>query len=316
MLSFIIRRLLVIIPMVVLVITIAWVLIRLAPGNFYQTQKGLPPAVEKNIRAKYGLDRPWYVQYGKTMWQIFRHGDFGFSRKYQEQTVNEILWRSIPVSATLGITAYLIGLILGAVLGTLAALKQNSALDYSTMAAAMLGISLPNFVLGPLLILVFSLTLYWLPPARWEWAYKIGTGGIPSLRYLLLPAITLSALYMAYIARLTRSGMLEVLRRDYIRTARAKGLSETTVVLRHALRGGMLPVVSFTGPALAFLVAGTVVVERVYAIPGLGNYFINAALNRDEPLLLGITAFVAILILLFNLLVDIAYAYIDPRIRY
>ena len=316
MIKFIIRRLLVIIPMVLLVITIAWVLIRLAPGNFYQTEKGLPPAVERNIRAKYGLDRPWYVQYGKTMWQIFGHGDFGFSRKYQEQTVNEILWRSVPVSATLGITAYLIALVLGPVLGTLAALKQNSALDYSTMAAAMLGISLPNFVLGPLLILVFSLTLFWLPPARWEWAVKIGQGGIPSLRYLLLPAITLSALYMAYIARLTRSGMLEVLRRDYIRTARAKGLSEKNVVLRHALRGGMLPVVSFTGPALAFLVAGTVVVERVYAIPGLGNYFINAALNRDEPLLLGITAFIAILVLLFNLVVDIAYGFIDPRIRY
>lgn len=316
MIKFIIRRLLIIIPMVLLVITIAWVLIRLAPGNFYQTEKGLPPAVERNIRAKYGLDRPWYVQYGKTMWQIFGHQDFGFSRKYQEQTVNEILWRSAPVSATLGLTAYLIALLVGTVLGTLAALKQNSALDYTTMAAAMLGISLPNFVLGPLLILIFSLTLFWLPPARWEWAVKIGNGGIPSLRYLLLPAITLSALYMAYIARLTRSGMLEVLRRDYIRTARAKGLSEKTVVLRHALRGGMLPVVSFTGPALAFIVAGTVVVERVYAIPGLGNYFINAALNRDEPLLLGITAFIAILVLLFNLIVDIAYAYIDPRIRY
>lgn len=316
MLRFIIRRLLVILPMLLLVITIAWTLIRLAPGNFYSTEKGLPPAVEKNIRAKYGLDRPWYVQYGKTMWQIFRHADFGFSRKYPEQTVNEILWRSVPVSATLGLIAYLIALVVGLTLGTLAALKQNSGLDYGTMAAAMLGISLPNFVLGPLLILIFSLTLFWLPPARMEWAARIGYGGIPSLRYILLPALTLSALYMAYIARLTRSGMLEVLRRDYIRTARAKGLDEKTVVIRHAMRGGVLPVVSFTGPALAFLVAGTVVVERVFAIPGLGNYFINAALNRDEPLLLGITAFVAILILLFNLLVDIAYAYIDPRIRY
>jgi oligopeptide transport system permease protein len=314
-LRFIIRRLLVIIPMVLLVVTIAWGLIRLAPGNFYDSERGLSAAVVRNIRERYGLDRPWYVQYGKTMWRIMQ-GDFGFSRRYQEQTVNEILWRAAPISATLGLTAYLIALVLGVTFGTLAALKQNSGLDYGTMAAAMLGISLPNFVLGPLLVLVFALTFYILPPGRWEWWVRIGPGGIPNLRYLILPAITLAAIYMAYIARLTRSGMLEVLRKDYIRTARAKGLSEKQVVLGHALRGGLVPVVSYTGPALAFMVAGTVVVERVFAIPGLGNYFINAALNRDEPLLLGITAFVAILVLVFNLLVDIAYGFIDPRIRY
>jgi oligopeptide transport system permease protein len=171
-------------------------------------------------------------------------------------------------------------------------------------------------VLGPLLVLLFSLTFYWLPPANWQWAVKFGPVGIPSLRYILLPALTLSAIYMAYIARLTRSGMLEVLRKDYIRTARAKGLSERAVIFRHALRGGLLPVVSFTGPALAFIVGGTVVVERVFSLPGLGTYLINAALNRDEPLLLGLAAFISTSILIFNLLVDIAYGYIDPRIRY
>jgi oligopeptide transport system permease protein len=171
----------------------------------------------------------------------------------------------------------------------------------------MLGISLPNFVLGPLLVLAFSLSLYWLPPARWN--------GFPSWN-LVLPVLTLSAIYMAYIARLTRAGMLEVLRSDYIRTARAKGLSEKDVVIRHALRGGLLPVVSFTGPALAILISGTVVVERIFAMPGLGNYFINANLNRDEPLIIGIVAFISIAVLVFNLAVDIAYAYIDPRIRY
>ncbi|HEX8748563.1 MAG TPA: ABC transporter permease subunit [Pyrinomonadaceae bacterium] len=459
MLKFIIRRLLVIFPMVLLVITLTWGLIRLAPGNFYSQPKALPPAVEKNIRAKYGLDKPWYVQYGKTMWQIIG-GDFGFSRQYPEQTVNEILARSLPVSATIGLAAYLIALVTGLFFGTIAALKQNSALDYSSMAAAMLGISVPNFVLGPILVLVFALTLYWLPAARWDWLVEFGpfpwlkyvlwavfiflvlgvlvfsiysfmarrgspdrmvedrseevsswiptilgfvlglgilgglgflfvrgadggqTGvalpiialvlviiavivglwfarrshsvalesliygvvaaavplllallvrmlsglfqltaqigpfGIPRLRYLLMPAITLAAVYMAYIARLTRAGMLEVLRKDYIRTARAKGLKERDVIIRHAMRGGILPVVSYTGPALAFLVGGTVVVERIFALPGLGNYLINAALNRDEPLLLGITAFISTIILLFNLLVDIAYAYIDPRIRY
>jgi ABC-type dipeptide/oligopeptide/nickel transport system permease component len=459
MLKFIIRRLLVIFPMVLLVITLTWALIRLAPGNFYSQPKALPAAVEKNIRAKYGLDKPWYVQYGKTMWQILG-GDFGFSRQYPEQTVNEILARSLPVSATIGLVAYLIALVTGLFFGTLAALKQNSALDYSSMAAAMLGISIPNFVLGPILVLLFGLTLYWLPAARWDWlvefgpfpwlkyllwglfiilvagvvifslyrllvrrrspdrlvkdaneaasswlvtviGFVIGTAilaglaflfmrgvgssetsvalpvialvlviigvlvallvakrthsvmleslvygiiaasvppllallirmlsglfqltaqvgpfGIPRFRYIILPAITLAAVYMAYIARLTRAGMLEVLRKDYIRTARAKGLKERDVIIRHALRGGILPVVSYTGPALAFLVGGTVVVERIFALPGLGNYLINAALNRDEPLLLGITAFISTIILLFNLLVDIAYAYIDPRIRY
>ena len=175
------------------------------------------------------------------------------------------------------------------------------------MALAMLGISIPNFVLGPILVLIFSLTLYWFPPSRWN--------GFPS-RNVVLPVLTLSGLYMAYIARLTRAGMLEVIRSDYIRTARAKGLSETQVVIRHALRGGLMPVVSYTGPALAFLVTGTVVVERIFVLPGLGSYFIQASLNRDEPLILGIVAFVAITLLLMNLLVDIAYAYLDPRIRY
>lgn len=314
MLGFIIRRLLTIIPMVLLVVTLTWVLVRLAPGNFYETAKGLPPAVERNIRTKYGLDRPWYVQYGKTMGRIVR-GDFGFSRQYPEQTVNEIIARTLPVSATLGLIAYAFALLVGLVLGTLAALRQNSPLDYGAMTVAMLGISIPNFVLGPILILVFSLTLFWLPAARWEWLFRWGPLGIPNPRYIILPALTLSAIYIAYISRLTRSGMLEVLRKDYVRTARAKGLSERVVVMRHALRGGILPVVSFTGPALAFIVGGTVVVERVFSLPGMGTYLINAALNRDEPLLLGLAAFISTAVLLFNLLVDIAYAFIDPRIR-
>ena len=306
MLSFIIRRLVVTVPMVLIVVSITWLLIRLAPGNFYSGEKKLPPAIEKNIREKYGLDQPWYVQYGRMMKNILRL-DFGNSLKYETESVNDILRRTLPVSAALGICAYLLALAGGVTMGTLAALKQNSRLDYASMALAMLGISLPNFVLGPILVLIFALSLYWLPPARW--------GGFPSWN-IVLPVLTLSAVYMAYIARLTRSGMLEVLRSDYIRTARAKGLTERQVVWRHALRGGLLPVVSFTGPALAILITGTVVVERIYALPGLGTYFINANLNRDEPLILGIVAFTSILVLVFNLLVDIAYGFIDPRIRY
>src|SRR5207237_1256853 len=239
MLRFIIRRLLITIPTIFVVITLTWGLIRLAPGNFYSGEKKIPKAIENSIREKYGLNKPWYVQYGRTMSHIVRL-DFGTSLKYEGQSVNHIIARSLPVSATVGLLAYLLALLLGVLIGSIAALKQNSAWDYGSMGLAMIGISIPNFVLGPLLVL------------------------------------TLSALYTAYIARLTRAGMLEVMRSDYIRTARAKGLSERAVLVRHALRGGLMPVISFTGPALAFLLTGTVVVERIFALPGLGNYFIQA----------------------------------------
>jgi len=290
--------------MALLVVTLTWGLIRISPGNFYSGEKKLPAAVEANIRKKYGLDQPWYTQYGMMMSNMVR-GDFGDSLKYQGQSVNEIIRRHLPYSATIGILAYLLALIVGLTAGTIAALKQNSAFDYGSMSLAMLGLSVPNFVLGPLLVLVFSFGLYWFPPARW--------GGVSSI---VLPVITLAAIYAAYIARLTRAGMLEVMRSDYIRTARAKGLDEKTVLLRHALRGGIIPVVSFSGPALAALLAGTVVVEKVFALPGLGDIFIKSVLNRDEPLILGIVAFLSILIMVFNLAVDIAYGYLDPRIRY
>ena len=304
MLSFILRRLLIIIPMALLVITLTWGLIRIAPGSFYSSEKKLPPAIEANIKKKYGLDKPVIQQYGIMLGNTLR-GDFGDSLKYQGQSVNEIIARHFPYSATIGLLAYLLALSLGLAIGILAALKQNSAFDYGSMSLAMLGLSVPNFVIGPILVLVFSLWLFIFPPARW--------GGIQGI---ILPVITLAGIYTAYIARLTRAGMLEVMRSDYIRTARAKGLDEKTVLLRHAIRGGLIPVVSFTGPALAALLAGTVVVERVFAIPGLGNIFIQSVLNRDEPLTLGIVAFLSILIMVFNLLVDISYAFLDPRIRY
>ena len=290
--------------MALLVVTLTWVLIRVAPGNFYSSEKTLPPAIEENIKRKYGLDKPWYQQYLIMMGNVIR-GDFGDSLKYQGESVNDIIRRHLPYSATIGFLAYLVALIVGLFAGIVAALKQNSAFDYGSMATAMLGLSVPNFVLGPILVLVFALGFYWLPPARW--------GGFSNL---ILPVLTLAAIYMAYIARLTRAGMLEIMRSDYIRTARAKGLNETTVLLKHALRGGIVPVVSFTGPALASLLAGTVVVEKVFAIPGLGNIFIQSVLNRDEPLILGIVAFLSILIMIFNLVVDISYGFLDPRIRY
>ena len=293
-------------PMVLVVVSLTWALIRLAPGNFYTGEKPIPPAIEENLRAKYGLDQPWYVQYGKMIGNTLR-GDFGNSLRYQGQSVNEILAASLPVSVGIGLAAYLLAVLVGVLVGTISAVRQNSGMDYASMGVAMVGISVPNFVLGPILVLAFALTLFWLPPARWDGFFSVHT---------ILPVITLSAVYMAYIARLARSGMLEVLRSNYIRTARAKGLDERTVVVRHGLRGGLLPVVSFSGPALALLISGTVVVERIFALPGLGNYFINANLNRDEPLIIGIVAFISISILVFNLLVDIAYGFLDPRVRY
>lgn len=290
--------------MALLVVTLTWGLIRIAPGSFYDSEKKLPPAIEANIKKKYGLDRYWYEQYFIMLGNVIRL-DFGDSLKYPDRSVNQIIKDHFPYSATIGILAYLLALALGLAAGIIAALRQNSAFDYGSMALAMLGLSVPNFVLGPILVLIFALGLFWFPPARW--------GGIVNL---ILPVITLAAIYTAYIARLTRAGMLEVMRSDYIRTARAKGLDEKTVLLKHGLRGGIIPVVSFSGPALAHLLAGTVVVEKVFAIPGLGNIFIQSVLNRDEPLTLGIVAFLSILIMVFNLIVDVSYGFLDPRIRY
>ena len=330
MFKFVVRRLIVMLPLVLLVLTLTFFMINLAPGSPFSRERRLAPEIEANLNAKYGFDQPRHVQYGRFMARLFGftydatsarytwrpYPDFGDSTKYTDRRVNDIIREALPVSVILGLTAYAIALVVGLGAGVLSSLRPNSWLDYLTMSGAVLGVSVPNFVLGPLLVIIFSLTLFWLPPARMEWAVEWGDLRIPTLTTLLLPALTLSAIYIAYIARLTRSGMLETLRQDYIRTARAKGLSEWRVVVRHALRGGLLPVVSFTGPALAGLIGGTIVVETIFSVPGLGRYFIDAANNRDYFLLLGITAFFAIALMICNLLVDIAYAYLDPRIRY
>jgi oligopeptide transport system permease protein len=329
MLRFALRRLLMMGPMVLIVLTITFIMVQIAPGSPFSSQRRLPPEIEANLKAKYGFDKPKHVQYirymgrllgfkyepdGRLVWHPYP--DFGDSTKYKDKSVNALIKEALPVSAVLGLVAYLLALGIGLAMGIFAAYKQNTWLDHTANGIAMLGVAVPNFILGPVLVLVFSLTLYWLPPARLEWAFEWGYLRIPTLRTVLLPAVTLSALYIGYIARLTRSGLVETLRQDYIRTARAKGLPEWRVVTVHALRGAILPVVSFSGPALAFLITGTVVVERMFAIPGLGAYFIDAANNRDHFLILGLTAFGAIGLMFANLAVDIAYAYIDPRIRY
>lgn len=301
--SFVLRRILAMVPTLFVIVTMTFFLIRLAPGGPFQSERDIPAEAKAALQAKYGLDQPLLVQYGRYLVNVARF-DFGPSYKYPSRTVREIVLGAIPVSLELGGLAMLLALLIGIPLGTLAAVRQNTAWDHGPMAFAMLGVSIPNFVLGPLLIFVFALGLRWLPPALW---------GSPAEK--ILPVVTLGAIYVAYIARLTRGGMLEVTRADFVRTARAKGLSEPVVVVRHALRGGLLPVVSFLGPAMARIVVGAIVVEKIFAIPGVGQYFVNAAFNRDYTLVMGVVLFYAVLLLILNLLVDLAYGYLDPRVE-
>ena len=300
---FVVRRLLALVPTVWVIVTITFFLIRLAPGGPFQAEREIPAEAKAALQAKYGLDQPLHVQYGRYLANVARF-DFGPSYKYPSRTVREIVLGALPVSLELGGLALLFAIVIGVPLGALAAARQNTAWDHVPMSLAMLGVSIPNFVLGPILIFVFALTLRWLPPAFW---------GTPGEK--VLPVITLGAIYVAYVARLTRGGMLEVTRADFIRTARAKGLDERTIIVRHALRGGLLPVVSFLGPAAARAVTGAIVVEKIFAIPGVGQYFVNAAFNRDYTLVMGVVVLYAVLLILLNLLVDVAYGFLDPRVQ-
>lgn len=291
------------IPTLWIIITVTFVMVYTAPGGPFVNERAIPEEAKAALYAKYGLDQPLHVQYFSYLSHAVRL-DFGPSYKHPDQDVREIILQSFPVSLELGFWALLVALLIGIPIGVWAAYHQNTPGDYASMSLALLGVSIPNFVLGPILILVFALTLYWLPPALW-------TG--PESR--VLPVLTLSAIYIAYIARLSRGGMLETLRQDYIRTARAKGLDEKRVVFRHAVRLGLLPVVSFLGPATARVVMGSLVVEKIFAIPGLGKHLVTAAFNRDYTLVLGVVVFYAVFLLIFNLLVDIAYAKLDPRVE-
>ena len=303
MVTFLTRRLLLIVPTLWVVATVTFFLIRLAPGGPFRAEREIPPLAREHLMQKYGLDRPLPVQYARFLGNAIRL-DFGVSYKYPTRTVREILFEAFPVSAELGGWALLLALLLGVPLGVVAAVRQNGPADVGAMGLALAGISIPNFVLGPALVLMFSLSFFLLPPALWHG---------PASR--VLPVATLAVAYLAYIARLTRAGMLEVLRQDYIRTARAKGLSEARVVFKHALKLGVLPVVSFIGPAAARIVMGSIVVETIFAVPGLGRYLVNAAFNRDYTLVLGGVLFYALLLILLNLLVDVAYTFIDPRVE-
>ena len=301
---FILRRLLISIPVIFLVATTTFFIMRLAPGGPFLSERAIPPEIRANLDAKFGLDQPLWVQYGRYMRNLLR-GDLGPSYKYPERTVNQIIAEGFPVSLQLGIAALAFALLVGIPAGVVSAVKHRTFVDYLTMSVVLLGISIPNFVLGPLLIFVFSLTLYWFPPGLW---------GSPG--QMVLPSVTLGMLYAVYIARLTRAGMLEVLGQDYIRTARAKGVGRFRLLWKHALNGSLLPVVSFMGPAVAHLVTGSIVVEKIFAIPGLGRYFVESAFSRDYTTVMGTVLFYAVLLILANLVVDILYKFMDPRVEY
>lgn len=300
------RRLLGVLPTLFVIVTISFFVIRLAPGGPFDDEQTLAPEIKANLEAAYGLDRPVIEQYGRYLVNLLQ-GDFGPSFKFKDFTVTELIAQGLPVSLALGLGAILLAMLIGIPLGTLAALRQNSPTDYGIMAVAVLGIALPSFVTGPLFALVFGLQLRWFPVAGWE---------AGELRYLVLPVVTLALPVIAYIARLTRGSLLEVLRSNFVRTARAKGLPEHLVILRHALRPALLPVVSYLGPATAFVITGSLVVETVFGLPGSGRYLVQGAINRDYSLVMGMIVVYGSLTLVLNLLADLIYGWLDPRVRY
>jgi oligopeptide transport system permease protein len=305
MFLFLIKRLLQAVPVLMLVTVVTFFLIHAAPGGPFDQERKVSPEILKHLNARYHLDEPVWQQFIRYAGNLLQ-GDFGPSFKYPSHTVNDLIGAGFPVTFELGFYAIVFALVIGLSAGIVASLKPNSLQDYVPMSSAMLGICLPSFVLGPLLLLVFGIWLQWLPVAGW--------GQIPGDK--ILPSITLGASYAAYIARISRGGMLEVLSQDYIRTAKAKGLSTARIVFVHALRGGITPVVSFLGPAIAGLLAGSFIVETIFQIPGIGRFYVQAAFNRDYTMIMGCTIFFAFLIVIFNLLADILLVWLNPKLRY
>ena len=305
MYRFALGRILQAIPVLLAVITVTFFLIHSAPGGPFSADKAVPPEVIKALEEQYNLNQPIWQQYVSYLGDVVR-GDFGPSFKYSGRTVNELIAAGLPITAELALYAMIVALVIGLLAGIGAAVRPNTAQDYIPMTAAMIGICMPSFLLGPLLVLVFGINLEWLPVSGW--------GDIPGDK--ILPSITLGAGFAAYIARLSRGGMLEVLSQDYIRTARAKGLSETLIILKHALRGGLIPVVAFLGPAFAGLLSGSFVVETIFQIPGLGRFYVQAAFNRDYTLILGMTIFLSTLIIVFNLISDMLAIWLNPKLRH
>ncbi|MFD1329710.1 oligopeptide ABC transporter permease OppB [Mycoplana ramosa] len=306
MMSFVLRRLASAVPTLFIVVTISFFLMRFAPGGPFNLERPLPPTTMENLMRTYQLDQPLWRQYATYLTNAVK-GDFGPSYVYKDNTVAELIGKGLPYSMELGFYALLLALIGGVLMGTTAALRQNSALDFSIMSLATVGTTVPNFVVGPVLTLIFAIVLSWLPAGGW---------GDGSLRFLVLPMIALALPQLAVFARLTRGSMIEALHADHIRTAKAYGLPSRVVVVTHAMRGALLPVVSYLAPCAAALLTGSAVVETIFTIPGVGRYFVLGAINRDYTLVMGTVILVAIFVIAFNLLVDILYGLLDPRVRH
>jgi oligopeptide transport system permease protein len=307
MILFVLKRLAIAIPTLLVLIILSFVLMKVAPGNPFTGEKNLPRDVLNNIYARYGLDKPLWQQLLEYVWNIVAHFDFGPSFKYKDRSVNEIIAQGFPVTLTYGFWAFIVAAGIGISMGVIAAVKQNSWIDYLAVGVTIGGQVIPNFVLAPILVLVFTLWLHWLPGGGWNdgrW------------NYVVMPVIALSATYLANIARITRSSMLEVLHSNFIRTARAKGLPGWKVVIRHALKPALLPVVSYLGPVFVGMITGSVVVDLYFSTGGIGQWFVNSALNRDYSTMLGVTILLGALTIAGNLVVDVLYAWIDPKIRY
>jgi oligopeptide transport system permease protein len=299
----IVKRALWAIPVLWIVASLTFVMVRIVPGGPFDAEKNLPPEIVANIKAKYHLDRPVIEQYALYMTRLAQ-GDLGVSYKYANRTVNDILGNALPVSLELGVMGLTLAILIGVPLGTFAAVKRGSAWDVGSMLIATMGISVPGFVVGALLIFVFAIWLKILPVGLWE-----------SFRSVILPALTLSASPAAYLARLTRSSVLEVLEKDWVRTARSKGLSFQKTILKHVLRNALVPVLTVLGPLTAILITGSFVVEFIFAIPGMGRFFITAVSNRDYDLIIGTTLIFGVILIIANTVVDILYTVLDPRMR-
>lgn len=308
MAKYIIKRVIGMIPTMLIIITLSFFIVRLAPGGPFATERAMPEVIKHNIEAKYHLDEPLVKQYGRYIFDVLR-GDLGPSYKYKDYDVNYYIGNSLPNSMVLGSISIMIALVVGIILGVLAAVYQNSWIDYLCMALAVMGISIPLFVIAPVMQLVFSLKLKWFPTSGW---YTTGEGW----KTIILPSLALSFEYFATIARLTRSSMLETLRSDYIRTAKAKGMKNSQIIMKHAMKGAMLPIVSYLGPAFAGILTGSVVVEQIFRVPGLGKFFVQSSFNRDYTLIVGVVIVYSLILVVMNLVVDIVYALLDPRITY
>jgi oligopeptide transport system permease protein len=307
MFSFIARRLLVAVPTLLILIVISAVLMHAAPGGPFNSERKLSAEVVANLQAKYGLDQPLYLQIWTYIRDLVLHFDFGPSFKYKDRTVNDIIAQGFPVTLVYGFWSFVIATILGIGAGVIAAIRQNTPTDYLVLTVAIIGAVLPGYVIAPILVLVFTLKLGWLPGGGWEdgeW------------RYLVLPVIALSTGYIASIARLMRSSMLETLNSNFVRTARAKGLPEWKVITRHVMKPALLPILSYLGPVFVGMITGSVVIDMYFSTGGIGKSFVDSALNRDYSVMLGVTLLVGALTIVFNLIVDVLYAFIDPKIRY